>query len=66
MGKVKLVEPRASYPSLGSEAPRDAFERALEEVRDDRRNRDRLLLRTGRTVRRAWERRGFRPSPVHG
>ena len=66
MGKVKLTEPRTSYPSLGSEPPQDAFERALEEVRADRRSRDKLLLRTGRTVRRAWARRTFRPFPVHG
>lgn len=66
MGKVTLASPRASYPSLGSEPPEHAFARALAEVRDERRTRDRLLLRTGRTVRRAWARRTFRASPVHG
>lgn len=66
MGKVKLTDPRTSYPSTESESPEDAFARALEEVRADRRTRDKLLLRTGRTVRRAWTHRPFRPSPVHG
>ncbi|MGH3358689.1 MAG: hypothetical protein ACRDO7_07780 [Nocardioidaceae bacterium] len=65
MGKVKLNEPRASYPSRESEPPEDALERALEEVRADRRMRDEVLLRTGSTVRRAWARRTFHPSPAH-
>lgn len=66
MGKVPLTRPRAGYASTRPEAPEDALERALQEVREDRRRRDKWLLRTGRTIRRTWARRTLRPSPAHG
>ena len=66
MGRVKLTAPRIGYSSERSESPQDALDRALAEVRAERHSRDKWLLRTGRTVRRAWTRRPLRPSPAPG
>ncbi|GAB3729935.1 hypothetical protein GCM10027590_37920 [Nocardiopsis nanhaiensis] len=53
MGKIKLTKPRKSYLAKDSEKPEEALEKALAEVRSERKKRDRALLRADTVVRPA-------------
>lgn len=53
MGKFKLTSPRENYLAEKTETPEEKLKRALEEVRCERRKRDRALLRSTGAVRPA-------------
>jgi hypothetical protein len=53
MGKIKLTKPRDSYLSKDTKKPEEGLQKALAEVRSERKKRDKALLRAHTVVRPA-------------